>query len=583
MKQYQFRYTDSKNFRRRIAALKREIHPRCRVIFHVFAECWADQEILQLRRMIREELPDAFFAGAASFGNICNGKLTRRNIVVAATVFELEDTRVETFCYELSPEEARASAKRLVSDVAQRPWVRAVELFTMADVATTAAFCEVLASLPPQIEIFGGKSRFLHSPDAPRYVIDSSGRCVSSAVVAVLYGGPGLHIQTNLIQGWKPLGRPMKVTRSEGDILYELDGRPAHELYYKYLHIKNDENFFYNTLEFPFLFYHNDVPVIRIPHSCREDGAMVLSATIPQNDYVRIAFGDSDEIRRNVLMGGRVFEPFRPEAVFLYSCGCRRTFWGDQKCNRETKPFTGLAPTFGYYTGGELLRREGVVREHNATLVIAAMREGDAAQKKPAVFGMDETIFAEKDSLVTRFSYFIAAAIDELEEANRRLELLSITDGLTGLLNRREAERRILESCENGAGPAGCLLMIDLDDFKKINDEYGHQEGDLVLQKFSGILRECVESESKQSVVGRWGGEEFIALLKEPDESGAARLADEIRQRFKECLFEKSGCHTVSIGVSCIGEEERAGAALSRVDRAMYEAKRRGKDRVVLL
>lgn len=588
MKAYQYKYTNPETFAVQMATLRDELKDMAHsaVLFHAFAECWCNEEIHEIRQTIRDAIPEAMLVGTASFGNIMDGHFTREDIVITAMVFETPGTRVEAFCCPLDPSHPESSLRKFIARVESTPSAKAVEAFIMADVETMTRCCEALNALPENVAFFGGKSRFDHSPVAPKFVINDAGECIESAAVFVLYSGEALHVQTGMINGWNPLGRPMKVTKAHGDILCELDGRPAHELYYKYLHIKNDENFFFNTLEFPFLFYKDGSSVVRISHACLEDGSMVLGASIPENDYVRIAFGDSNEIMRSVLKGGKEFESFRPDALLLYSCGCRRTYWGDEASNKETMPFESLAPTSGFYTAGELLRDGGVITEHNSALIVAAIREGEASAKPPVAFGMNAEDIDQGESLINRLSSFVAAAIDELETAIHDLERLSITDGLTELLNRRETERRIRETLSAYDFSHGCgisLIMMDLDDFKQVNDCYGHHEGDHVLQVFAALLRECVEPFSGKAQAGRWGGEEFIVQLSDVDMNDTAALAEDIRRRFEACPFAVSGKHSVSIGVTRVHEDEDADAALSRVDAAMYKGKQQGKNRVFAL
>ena len=587
MKTYQYLYKDSETFDNEMKALAGELQgfSHDKLLFHIFAECWCESEARAIREITEKQFPGSLLVGTASFGNIRDGRCERFNIVVTAMVFEDPRSQVEAFLVYLDEAHADESLCSFAREVEARPWVKGVEAYVMGSVPMVTKCCEVLVDLPEQVEFFGGKSRFDHSETAPKFVIDNEGRVLGNAAAFVLYGGETIHLKTAMIQGWKPLGRPMKATRYEGDLLYELDGQPAYELYNKYLNIKNDENYFFNTLEFPFLFYKGDSSQIRISHVCLDDGTMVLGATIPEHDYLRIAFGDANEILRSVCEGGKEFEAFRPDGILLFPCGCRRTYWGDEQSNQETAPFESLAPTSGFYTGGELLRMNGELNEHNSTLVVAAIREGDAADKPPVTFGMRMEDIAHEDSLTLRLSTFIRAAIDELNEANHRLELLSITDGLTGLFNRREEERLIREAVADPKQDRDrlCLIMLDIDNFKHVNDTYGHSKGDMILENLSAVLTEQAEPLKPDIQVGRWGGEEFIILLTDADEAKAAALAEQIRAAFAQRALGLPEGQSVSIGVSRLKAGETADALISRVDAAMYKAKGQGKNRVIAL
>jgi diguanylate cyclase (GGDEF)-like protein len=164
----------------------------------------------------------------------------------------------------------------------------------------------------------------------------------------------------------------------------------------------------------------------------------------------------------------------------------------------------------------------------------------------------------------------------------QELEQLARTDQLTGLSNRRSleeaAEREV--SRARRAGAPLCVLMIDVDRFKQINDSRGHQEGDRVLRLLGGIIRRTLRP---YDVAGRYGGEEFCVLLPHTDAALAGQVAERIRALARAELEGPQGPVTVSIGVSALAAGETHWAVANRrADEALYEAKRAGRDRVVV-
>lgn len=158
-------------------------------------------------------------------------------------------------------------------------------------------------------------------------------------------------------------------------------------------------------------------------------------------------------------------------------------------------------------------------------------------------------------------------------------------DPLTGCLNRRAIDERYrveVGRSERFGSPLSCL-MVDIDDFKGINDRHGHQAGDDALRRMARVLREAV---GEDGIVGRWGGEEFFILLPDEDEQQAVATANEIRRRLSLQLTvesEASVHFTVSIGIaSTIADGTVAKELVGRADVAMYLAKRAGKDQVVV-
>ena len=159
---------------------------------------------------------------------------------------------------------------------------------------------------------------------------------------------------------------------------------------------------------------------------------------------------------------------------------------------------------------------------------------------------------------------------------------MAITDSLTGLLNRGEIEHQIRNAMESKDDTSPVILMmIDLDDFKMVNDTYGHEEGDEVLVVLSDIFTECIKDSGLSAYTGRWGGEEFMILLPGADHESAHRLAEKIRTTSAEHHFPVSGTHTLSASITESRPEDNADRICSRVDNGLYNAKKNGKNQTV--
>jgi len=190
----------------------------------------------------------------------------------------------------------------------------------------------------------------------------------------------------------------------------------------------------------------------------------------------------------------------------------------------------------------------------------------------------------DAEDLMTAASLASHAAV-ALENARLHaiVERQALIDGLTGIANRRGCEDALAHEIARSDRMVAPLTLVvaDLDDFKQINDRYGHDAGDDVLREFASVLRRTLR---ESDLAGRWGGEEFVLLLPGTDEEGGARLAERVRSALRERSFH--GRDGASFGVTCSfgvaqhrpGEEERQ--LFSQADRALYEAKRRGKDRI---
>jgi diguanylate cyclase (GGDEF)-like protein len=178
-----------------------------------------------------------------------------------------------------------------------------------------------------------------------------------------------------------------------------------------------------------------------------------------------------------------------------------------------------------------------------------------------------------------------AQALIALENArlHGQVQRQAVTDELTGLANRRrflqQLEVEVMRSRRNGSSLG--IILADLDDFKRVNDTYGHDAGDEALTRFAEILRATVRD---VDLPVRLGGEEFAVLLPDTDVGGAALLAERIRQGLESAEVEHGRDRikmTASFGVSCFPAAADADDLLTDADRRLYDAKRRGKNAVV--
>jgi diguanylate cyclase (GGDEF)-like protein len=173
---------------------------------------------------------------------------------------------------------------------------------------------------------------------------------------------------------------------------------------------------------------------------------------------------------------------------------------------------------------------------------------------------------------------------DELRQRNEDLDRISRTDALTGLRNRRHVEEYLakLTSLARRNGDPIAVLVIDIDHFKSVNDEHGHDAGDAVLREVAGRLQDSVRLED---MIGRWGGEEFLVVLPNTADQGAAELAERLRQVVADtpCRLADGDAVQVTISVGCAASLiDDAGRLVRSADAAMYEAKQTGRNRVVV-
>mgnify|MGYP000028267373 CR=1 FL=1 len=165
---------------------------------------------------------------------------------------------------------------------------------------------------------------------------------------------------------------------------------------------------------------------------------------------------------------------------------------------------------------------------------------------------------------------------------NLKLEQLATIDELTQLINRRSFNQHLsnqINYSKRSEKPLS-VLFIDIDDFKSINDKFGHSLGDEVLKTFANILK---ANTRKTDLIARWGGEEFVVAFLDTSKERSLTLANKIREATQDSLALQSLTNkeiTVSIGLTELQEKDTIDMLITRADDAMYEAKTKGKNRV---
>jgi diguanylate cyclase (GGDEF)-like protein len=194
--------------------------------------------------------------------------------------------------------------------------------------------------------------------------------------------------------------------------------------------------------------------------------------------------------------------------------------------------------------------------------------------------------FNEKELIArVRVHHRVKALQDQLREANVRLESLAVTDGLTGLFNRRHFDRLLVGEVQRTLRYKVPLvvLLLDLDHFKQVNDTYGHPAGDLVLKNVSRVLSAGVRS---TDFVARFGGEEMAVILTQTGLPAAAEVAERLRAQIAATPHDCQGTtlyKTASFGLAAFdgaGTPVSPEELLTRADQALYRAKHSGRNRV---
>jgi len=233
-----------------------------------------------------------------------------------------------------------------------------------------------------------------------------------------------------------------------------------------------------------------------------------------------------------------------------------------------------------------------IIKDINSLLKVAlTLKEKDFLHldevEKDPILGKDISKLNEISKL-KKITYMMAIEIknlvNELQKDKEKFQDMAYKDTLTGIYNRRfffEQVSILVEQAKRSHTPV-CMVMYDIDDFKKVNDTYGHDTGDVVIKDFANVI---VSSIRKSDIPARLGGEEFAVCLYNTDIENGFKVADKIRQNFENSTYTLNGITikcTCSGGIYQLTEEDDIDSAIKKADEALYVAKRTTKNRVVI-
>ncbi|MBL4297365.1 EAL domain-containing protein [Vibrio fluvialis] len=471
------------------------------------------QEIEPLAEQLVHIYPQATLIGLSSGQLIHHGDIHHQGTLLLFSRFD--DTTLSSAVSRYSSNPVR-DTQNLVSDLAVQANTRAIICFAERMSMERTERIGAFNHLTPGVPVAGGAAGQV---DGERWVLLGT-KTYQHAMVSVALHGDNLHVSNAAYTEWNPIGRNFRVTKADGNTLYRLDDLPVQDVYNRYLG---------DGQHVPFELLHN-FPLIKgdlqrqdvyVPMYEDEPG-LVLNKPLSVGDEVRFCFDHPSLTLEQVYLGAEQLRTFQPEQIFVYNCTSRLEFIEE---NQELLPLQAVAPTQGCYCFGELWHDGTMQRTLHHSMTYLALREGDVVERPSEPFS-----FGRHDVIAPLFS-LIRNSLSDLDEMNLNLahkiqsqaSMLTASyrvDPRTGLPNRVVLREKLLRMAGNHH-----LLALKLTNFNQINEKYGYQVGDRLLQDLSAHFQHYLHqhlagrSELFAIGVGEWAtlfrseaDEEFIHL-----------------------------------------------------------------------
>lgn len=549
MKQKHIEFLDDKKFENEIENLGSELKNAKSFYFQIFSSTLDTTVLENVIKIIQNKYPNCLCIANSTAGNIVNSN-EGTEISVICNIFEKKSSKFEVLQYDFGESGMSEIALNLKLETEKRPWIKALEIYHTVPKISTSYLCDELANLEVNVKVFGGIVCSSDIASSDSFIYSTIGGKTDNGLLCVFIGGDDLYVDSIKISGWKPIGRTFRVTKVEGNILKELSGIPAYEIYKKYLNIQNDNNFFINALDFPMMYEHNNTTIVRAATSSNEDGSVVMSANVENDEIIRLSYGEPKTIIESIYNKSIEMQNFKPQVMHIFSCAARKAFWSSHNPTYELKSLKSICESSGFFSHGEFLREKGLVNQHNLTLVIALLREGEKSEiDYKGKIEQNSELLSSKMPLAARMATFIKETSYELEQINSHLEVINnqlkdvaTTDGLTGLDNRLAFNDMLKaiehESCRKDNW---IMYMFDVNGLKYINDTFGHPAGDELIKSAANVLKFVFGNDGH---CFRIGGDEFVILIDVSDNK-----IRELEKKYYEKMLEhnRSAVYHLSI------------------------------------
>ncbi len=342
-------------------------------------EPYPEQEILNRKlEMIRSELPGASVAGLTT---------SRHSLKAGEGIYSFllfENSGAEVFCYdcrEVTPVEAGKSLRR---EIRYRDDVAGIMVFSAGVVLELDDFLDTVSE--EKVPIVGTEAgtgvNFSSRTGRGVRPCILSDRALSYAILAIVFYGPGLKMYVSYDMGWKPIGKEMTVTATDGKYgMSRIDNAPASEIYARYLGVRPDSSFVDNVKEFPIVTKRGEKQVVRCPAGCDKNGNLYFMAQVRAGDKIQLSYASPRRMISELKGCVNEMKGFAPQALFLMICENRAGFLGELS-GMDVRLFKARWEELSWIRGfAEIIRDErggGVV---NSALLAVGLREGEAAEE----------------------------------------------------------------------------------------------------------------------------------------------------------------------------------------------------------
>lgn len=574
MKQSSFLYETEEHF---IKKIQQENYKEKNLLVFLFSD-EPLEKIKEIIKCIRKNLPDSLLAGTSSGSVISEGFSVEGRSLISFCQFEKVEPRgVLIDTSDKNPKDvALTIQKEIINDQTKMMF-----LFSDGMEMKSPEILNEISTLMPELPLAGGKAGSMDYLAEETYVFLND-EITNKGILAVSLNASYLRVSQLYRLKWKTIGRRMIVTKAHGSVISSIDGVPVIDIYEKYMGKDFSDNLPESAgLEFPFIINRDGMEIARSLVHKMPDGSIVYHGDVREGEEVRFGYGHIPLIVDDIEDDCIAVSNFQPQGILSFSCVARKSLLG-KNIDYELDPFSKIAPMAGFFTFGEFFHQNQKNYLLNITMTLLLLSE-EPIKKLKNDYSVCKNLNKRKDrslSVAKSLIHLVDQVSTELEERNEKLKLISNTDGLTGLYNHRyfiEALDYEVERAKRYNHKLS-LAILDFDDFKSINDNYGHSKGDYVLAAVANKIKEsCRETD----IVCRYGGDEIVVIFPETTYEKALEVSERISKKVSEIKFSQEQIKvSLSYGVSEL-DPLKPNIFMKKADERLYISKSNGKNNII--
>lgn len=551
----------------------------------VFTNVEPVDTIVEVNTHIMKMLPESTLTGCSAAGTIEGVKVHEEGIHITFCCFQYP-VEISGSAYKIQDKNEEEVGSSMAKDIL-RDHSQLLLLFAEGLHTNPSRLLQGVSKESDQVPVAGGMAG--DNLRLEKTLVFLNHQVLENSVVGVSLNSHHLMVSAAHRLNWKRIGKEMKVTKSMGNQVYEIDHRPVTEIYHQYLGINKADALPHSIgADFPLMVHRKGMDLARCVVGIHQDGSMLYAGDLLENEVVQFGYGNPSMMLENMEEDFPPMKSVAAEAALIFSCAARKALLGEHVL-REIKPLSRVMKTAGLFTYGEFYRKEHTNHVLNATMTMVFLSED--SHRKPEVEWDEYTLCRRNTadrqlSSIKALTHLVDQVTSELEEANQKLTLrneqlfrVSQLDGLTGLYNHKafyDLLKREIELARDHEKTMA-LAMIDLDYFKEVNDECGHTIGDKLLQLIGQTLKDCCRQED---VVCRYGGDEFAIIFPNTKREQAYRIIQRIQEEIKK--LTPAACNkpiSMSAGIVA-GKNLNFETLVEWADELLYKAKKSGRNKV---